>query len=409
MNCEHKDKPHVYIKENKIVVQKDDQVISINLSDAQMLVQEIIEANQILHKMEEKKKSRIEEFRVRLKKCSSGIITSDRMSHILRWNDRFLHKASVNILASCFSLDDDGWAVVIPELTRYGRVGLFFAISTHEDQDIVSELWNWGAFDEILCSTLWDLPSTQIPQTFQTRLVPFVSQECFIPAGDFMMGSEGMEALPCEYPKRKITQSRDIYMTRFPITQLQYWSLTDQEPSHFQGALRPVDSISWLDAVQACNLYSLAMGYKPAYRIEKEGAVLWDQSANGYRLPTEAEWESAARADQDCYFSGSDDPCKVAWFSDNATETKRVGSKEPNSAHLYDMTGNVWEWVFDAYDEEAYRKTPTIDPVVEEGTYRVCRGGAFTSSAESSRISIRGAYEPDERNWAVGFRMVRFA
>ena len=409
MNHGHKDKPHVYIKENKIVVQQDDQVISINLSHAQTLVQELIEANQVLHKMEERKKGRIEALRVRLETSSKHVVHSDRASHILRWNERFVHKAPAHVLASCFSIDNDGWAVVTPELSRYGCVGLFFAISTHEEQDIVSELWDWGAFDELLCSTLWDLPATQIPQTFQTRLNPFVSQECFIPAGDFMMGFEEMEALPCEYPRRKITQSRDIYMTRFPITQLQYWSLTDREPSHFQGSLRPVDSISWFDAIEACNRYSLVMGYTPAYHVEEDGSVRWDQSANGYRLPTEAEWESAARADQNFYFSGSDDPHKVACFSENAKETCRVGSKEPNAAHLYDMTGNVWEWVFDAYDEEAYQKTPTIDPVVEQGRYRVCRGGAFTSSAESTRISIRGAYSPEVRNWAVGFRMARFA
>tara|TARA_B100000683_G_C12460786_1_gene544001 strand:+ start:293 stop:1519 length:1227 start_codon:yes stop_codon:yes gene_type:complete len=408
MNHEHKDKPHVYIKENKIVVQQDDQVISLNLSHAQMLVQELIEADQVLRRMEEKKKSRIDSLRVRLKDCSINMVPSERRSHILRWNDRTLHKAPAHILASCFSIDDDGWAVADPELTRLGCIGLFFAISTHEEQDIISELWDWGAFDEILCSKLWDIPSSQIPKTFQTRLAPFVSQECFVPAGEFMMGFEGMEALPCEYPQRKITQTRDMYMTRFPMTQLQYWSLTDQEPSHFQGALRPVDSVSWFDAIEACNLYSLVMGYAPAYHIDKEG-VRWDRSANGYRLPTEAEWESAARADQEFSFSGSDDPHEVAWFSENAQETKRVGSKEPNAAYLYDMTGNVWEWVFDAYDEEAYRNTGTIDPVVETGAYRVCRGGAFTSSGESTRISIRGAYEPEVRNWAVGFRMVRFA
>ena len=129
MNHEHKDKPHVYIKENKIVVQQDDQVISINLSHAQMLVQELIEANQVLHTMEEKKKSRIDKLRIRLEKCSKGVVNSERESHIHRWNERLLHKAPTHVLASCFSLDDDGWAVVTPELTRYGCVGLFFAMS----------------------------------------------------------------------------------------------------------------------------------------------------------------------------------------------------------------------------------------------------------------------------------------
>ena len=175
MNHEHKDKPHVYIKENKIVVQQDDQVISLNLSHAQMLVQELIEADQVLRRMEEKKKSRIDSLRVRLKDCSINMVPSERRSHILRWNDRTLHKAPAHILASCFSIDDDGWAVADPELTRLGCIGLFFAISTHEEQDIISELWDWGAFDEILCSKLWDIPSSQIPKTFQTRLAPFES------------------------------------------------------------------------------------------------------------------------------------------------------------------------------------------------------------------------------------------
>ena len=409
MNHKHKDKPHVYIEENKIVVQQDDQIISINLSRAQMLVQELIEAKQVLYAMEEKKKNHIQSLRSRLEKYTNCGNNSERSSHIRRWNERTLHKAPAHILASCFSLDDDGWAVLTPELTRYGSVGLFFAISTHEERDIISELWGWGAFDELLCSTLWDFPSTQLPQTFQTKLAPFTSKECFIPAGDFVMGFEGLDALPCESPKRTITLTKDIYMTRFPVTQFQYWSLTDQEPSYFQGALRPVESVSWFDAIKACNLYSQIMGYTPAYHIGSENIVHWDRSANGYRLPTEAEWEAAARADQNFYFSGGDDPNSVAWFAENTKETQRVGSKKPNSAHLYDMTGNVWEWVFDAYHEDAYQQTSTIDPFIEKGEYRVCRGGAFTSSAESSRISIRGAYEPNIRNWAVGFRMARFA
>ena len=131
MNHKHKAKPHVYIKENKIVVQQDDQSISINLSDAQTLVQELIEANQLLSTMEEKKKSRIETLRFRLEACSKDALDADRTSHILRWNKGHLHKVPAHVLASCFSLDDDGWAVVTPELTRYGCVGLFFAIFSY--------------------------------------------------------------------------------------------------------------------------------------------------------------------------------------------------------------------------------------------------------------------------------------
>lgn len=410
MNREHKDKPNVYIQGNKIVIQCNDQDISLNMSQTQTLVQELIEAQQALGELEEKKKHRIEGLRARREECADDVDVHAQKDHIQRWNEGILHAAPSSVLASCFSIDDDGWARVHPDLTKYGRIGFLFSLSTHEEIDILSELWSWGAFDERLCAAVWDIPSEQIPQTFQPRLIPFVSQECFIPAGPFSMGFEEMDALPCEYPKRIVTLSRDIYVTRFPITQLQYLVLTNKKPAHFQGGLRPVESISWFDAIEACNLYSLAMGYTPAYHLNKDGTVRWDRDSNGYRLPTEAEWEASARADQSCIFSGGDDPHQVAWFAENSEGcTHQVGSKEPNNAHLYDMTGNVWEWVFDAYNEEAYRHTPTSDPVVEKGIYRVCRGGAFTSSDESMRISIRGAYEPEERNWALGFRMVRYA
>lgn len=410
MNHEHKEKPHVYIQGNKIVIQCNDQDVSLNLSQTHTLVQELIQAKQVLAELEEKKIQRIERLRFRLEEMAQQVDSSERNKHILRWNTGVLQCAPASILASCFSLDDDGWAVIESELTRYGCVGFLFALSIYEEQDILSELWQWGAFDERICTALWDIPCAQIPQTFQTRLMPFLSQECFVPAGNSPMGSDEMDALPCEYPKRNITRTNDIYMTRFLVTQFQYWLLTTKEPSHFSGGLRPVESVSWLDAIELCNTYSLMMGYEPVYHLEKEGDVRWDRSANGYRLPTEAEWEAAARAEQEYVFSGGDDPHQVAWFLDNAhNETRRVGGKESNAAHLYDMTGNVWEWVFDAYDEEAYRNTCTTDPVVEKGMYRVCRGGGFTSSAESMRISIRGAYLPEERNWALGFRMVRNA
>ena len=149
------------------------------------------------------------------------------------------------------------------------------------------------------------------------------------------------------------------------------------------------------------------MGYTRAYRIE-EGEIYWDEDADGYRLPTEAEWECAAKAWKEHTFSGSNDPRAVSWFRENSDNTTHmVGSKDPNAAYLYDMSGNVWEWVFDAYSEFAYTTTEAVDPIVREGMYRVCRGGGYTSSIDSLRSTIRGAYEPDVQSSALGFRMVR--
>ena len=258
--------------------------------------------------------------------------------------------------------------------------------------------------------SIWDIVPDQIPPSLMPRLMPIISQECYLSGGRFLMGGTGMEALPNELPQREVVIPQPLYVTRMLCTQLLYWLLTDVQPSHFTGALRPVENISWLEAIELCNRYSDFMEYERAYHIQDE-EVYWNREANGYRLLTEAEWEYCARGGEEHIFSGSENPDDVAWFAENAKEkTHRVGSKNPNLLHLFDMTGNVWEWVFDGYQERAYHHLPAENPVVlTKEEYRVCRGGGYTSSALSARVSIRGAYDPMTKSNALGFRMARNA
>jgi len=403
-----KTKEHmVYIEGENIIVQGKTERLSFNLSAAKSLVQDLIQATHVLTELRSTKENRIEEVRKRLFPIRKDLNRKDFFDVIASWNEGYLCHADDAILANMFTVDAEGWAYAEKSLSRHGVAGLLLLLALREENDVLSELWGWGSFDFLLREAVWDVPPEQVPHALHMRLMPFLCQECYIEAGNFVMGFNGIDALPCETPMRTVERSRNIYMMRFPVTQLQYWILTGKNPSQHQGALRPVDSVSWWDAVELCNLYSDIMGYTRAYRVEDD-KIHWDLAADGYRLPTEAEWECAAKAWKNDSFAGSNDPMNCAWFAENSNDkTHMVGSKNPNAAYLYDMSGNVWEWVFDAYSEFAYGMTDTIDPIVWEGMYRVCRGGGYTSSAESLRNTIRGAYEPTVKSAALGFRMVR--
>jgi len=180
-----------------------------------------------------------------------------------------------------------------------------------------------------------------------------------------------------------------------PITQARYAQVTGQQPSTAQGDQLPVEGVSWLDAVQFCNALSQREGLAPAYRLHGDGeGIDWDASADGYRLPTEAEWEHACRAGTTGARYGPLD--EIAWHRGNSGERiHEVGGKQPNAWGLYDMLGNVWEWCWDIYDAEVY------------GTYRVLRGGGWCDERWSCRASVRRRSHPAFQIDDVGFRIVR--
>jgi formylglycine-generating enzyme required for sulfatase activity len=166
--------------------------------------------------------------------------------------------------------------------------------------------------------------------------------------------------------------------------------VTEESYTGAAGKL-PVVAVSWLDAIRFCNTLSEREGLAPAYDLE---SLSWDTSADGYRLPTEAEWEHACRAGTTGPRYGPLD--EIAWYRENSAESRHeAGGKTPNAWGLHDMLGNVWEWCWDIYDAEVY------------GEYRVLRGGGWFDEQWSCRASVRRRSHPTFRVDDVGFRLAR--
>nr|WP_192756535.1 SUMF1/EgtB/PvdO family nonheme iron enzyme [Actinopolymorpha pittospori] len=185
------------------------------------------------------------------------------------------------------------------------------------------------------------------------------------------------------------------HLSAVPITQFVYAEITGQRPSNALGDRLPVEGVSWWDTIRFCNALSLREGLTPAYSLHTaDDTVEWDASADGYRLPTEAEWEYACRAGSTGPRYGPLD--EIAWYRGNSDGRMHdVGGKEPNAWGLYDMLGNVWDWCWDVYDAEVY------------GPYRVLRGGGWFDEHWSCRASVRRRSHPTLRIEDVGFRVAR--
>jgi sulfatase modifying factor 1 len=215
----------------------------------------------------------------------------------------------------------------------------------------------------------------------------------FVEGGRFMMGSEEEEVYSNEKPLQEITLS-DFYIGKYPITQ-QLWKLImgiEYNSSHFKGDNRPVDQVSWDDTQKF---------------IEKLNKV----NGEKYRLLTEAEWEYAARGglkSKGFKYAGSNKLKDVAWFNGNSYgETKPVGLKYPNELGVYDMSGNIFEWVEDQYHDSYYGmpKDGSAWLDIEKGAFHVIRGGSWFNSAHSCRVAYRNGSNPMLRDLNIGFRL----
>ncbi len=232
-----------------------------------------------------------------------------------------------------------------------------------------------------------------------------------VSAGSFEMGNIHEEGNENEYPLHTVNLN-SFYISNLEITQSQFATLMDSLPIYGYGIgdHYPVFGVSWDHALEYCNRRSIAEGFTPCYDLA-DSTCNW--SANGYRLPTEAEWEYVARGaglDTNYYFSGCDEIDRVGWYLGNSgNQTHPVGSKQPNSLGIYDLSGNVWEWCWDWYAAGYYDCCPEDNPTgPETGLNRLVRGGCWYSEMDKCCCSYRPVCQSYGSNY-VGFRVVRNA
>jgi len=214
---------------------------------------------------------------------------------------------------------------------------------------------------------------------------------------------------------------KSFYMSKYEVTQKEWFdvmgtTLRQQRdiagkklPIIGEGDNYPMYYVDWFDAIEYCNKLSLKEGLTPVYRGTNDD-ITCDWNANGYRLPTEAEWEFAAKDGIKKYllteYSGSNNADAVAWYKGNSgKKTHPIGTKTANNLGIYDMSGNVWEWCWDWY--EYYSSEPQTDPRGPDyGTERILRGGSFNYTDMYIRTDYRGVYKPWNQSNDIGFRVV---
>jgi formylglycine-generating enzyme required for sulfatase activity len=231
-----------------------------------------------------------------------------------------------------------------------------------------------------------------------------------VEGGTFQMGSNDSDSTK---PVHTVTIT-GFYMGKYEVTQKEWTALMGNNPSYFKGDNLPVERVVWFDAVEYCNRLSEKEKLTPAYTMGGSGnnrTVRWNRNSNGYRLPTEAEWEYAARGGNgspvNYTYSGSNNADEVAWFNGNSGgSTQDVGTKKPNGLGIYDMSGNVSEWCWDWYG--SYTSGAQNDPIGSpSGSKRVLRGGSWMDLATITSSANRYYGSTDSTNTFIGFRVVR--
>ena len=253
-----------------------------------------------------------------------------------------------------------------------------------------------------------------------------------IPGGTFTMGRNTGTGEADEVPTHSVTLN-SFLISKYEVTQLEWQNVMGSNPSFFTGEVyRPVETVSWYAALVYCNKRSVLAGLDPVYSIggstnpDNWGAVpelmdaTWNTvecnwTANGFRLPTEAEWEYAARGatnNPDYQYAGSNNIDNVAWYQMNSGgESQMIGYLQPNGLGLYDMSGNISEWCWDWYGNTYYNESPLSNPTgPSSSSYRVTRGGSCNgNNVHNFTVVDRNAMAPNHHSSSYGLRVVRKA
>ena len=271
----------------------------------------------------------------------------------------------------------------------------------------------------------------EVPEVAQTAAVALRPELVWLPGGRFLMGSPEGEVGREEDEVQHPVQVAAFAMCRTEVTQGQWAAVMGENPSDCAYGCEPnlpVQDVSWDDIIGFLNRLSAREGLSPCYGGAGADSVTWDRGCTGYRLPTEAEWEYAARAGTTTAWSFGDDASSTCAYANLADQTAKakypdwtvadctdgyanlapVGSFSPSPWGLSDMHGNVWEWVWDWYGD-TYVNNDVAKHGQDDDKFRVLRGGSFGVTPGSLRSSDRDWVGPAVRAWNVGFRSARSA
>ncbi len=273
---------------------------------------------------------------------------------------------------------------------------------------------------------VWDF-GVEHPNFYSNKVIVEISADdgitsvpagmVLVTGGTFTMGSTNTLDYGAS-PTHSVTLS-SYYMSKTEVTQGQWKAVMGINPSYFPGVgdNGPVEQVSWYACISYCNKLSIKEGKTPVYSIGgntspsswTSGTIVFDTTAKGYRLPTEAEWEYAARGGTQSHsytYSGSNNVDSVAWYySNSGSTTHQVSTRTANELGISDMSGNVWEWCWDWYG--AYSSTAQTNPTgASSGSGRLLRGGSWSNDNYDCRVSIRGYYDPGSNIIIIGFRVV---
>lgn len=304
------------------------------------------------------------------------------------------------------------WEALQPLLSSSNRQKhLKKFIDNHESAKVVVDYIS-PETGEIVQSTL----SVPIPEIVVARQLQFARKTIYsaelIPSGSFLMGCTEEQGADCdrdETPTHTATISQDFYMMKSEVTQELYERVMGTNPSEFRSSHHPVEQVRWFDVIKFANKLSSMEGLEQCYTINRSTVTWSDSSCRGWRLPTETEWEYAARGGDPYRYAGSKVLDDVAWYSTNSRkQTHGVCSKRQNGYGLCDMSGNVYEWVWDWKDD--YERFSTVDQQgPDAGSTRVLRGGSWDNDPQYVRVSNRNARDPMDKDSLLGFRLCRLS
>jgi len=311
--------------------------------------------------------------------------------------DKMEETASLFIDAVCswIEINDRDEVEFVPQVIDADKdvcmVLILFCASKAPRNHILQYLLSLGGFDPLLIQNLQGSFFFMSPSWLQERIMAVLATSSVVEFGSYREQGVEIDLDPYE-------------IGVYPVTQAIYEMIMKENPSRFYGLSRPVDSVTWFDAIKFCNNYSKHADLEEVYEI-KENRVVWNTEANGYRLPSEKEWVVAANADQNHLYGASDSweglvHCNSKEFMKG---TRIVGAGEANSWGLYDCSGNVFEWCWDRFFSPEYpdKRIP------RNLQTRIRKGGGWNSNPAACRLDYISDRRPTYLSNNTGFRLVR--